>query len=78
MLYYPGSGNYTSKLFLNKNSAKVSTGSSEGFLQISINPSVKKGTTLSAKYYLKGYDLLSNISLSWFFKFSILILNSAS
>lgn len=63
---------------MNKYSAKASTGLSVGFLHISIKPSVIKGTTLSAKYYLKGYDLLSNISLSYYLFYYSLISDSLS
>ena len=45
---------YTSFPFYSKKSAKNCNGFSGCFSHIFIKPSVKKGTTLSAKYYLKG------------------------
>ena len=64
--------------FFYKKSAKNSIGSVGFYLIIWIKPSVICGTTLSAKYYLNGYDLVSNISFSWFLIISYFVFSSIS
>lgn len=59
-----GSGLGTLRLFLNKNSASLSTGSFGNSLSISKIPSERIGTRLTSKYFLKANDFLSKISLS--------------
>jgi hypothetical protein len=58
-----GSGLGTLRLFLNKNSAKVSTGSAGNLFRSSTIPSERIGTRLMSKYFLKAKDFLSKISL---------------
>lgn len=62
--YFLGSGNLTCNDLLNKNYAKKSIGSDGFWFTISTMPSVRNGTTLSFKYYLKGRDFVSNNSFS--------------
>lgn len=57
-----GSGFNTFRLFLNINSANVSTGSFGNECKSSAIPSERIGTRLTSKYFLKARDFLSKIS----------------
>lgn len=64
-----GSGLGTFKLFLKRNSARVSTGSLGKVLSSSTMPYERMGTKLASRYFLKAKDVLSRIYLSSFCSF---------
>lgn len=58
-----GSGLGTFRLFLNMNSARVSTGSLGKECSSSAIPSERMGTRFTSRYFLRASDFLSRISL---------------
>jgi hypothetical protein len=69
-----GSGFGTLRLFLNKNSASLSTGSLGNYLRIWKIPSERMGTKFTSRYFLNARDFLSKIYLSSFCSFYFFIL----
>lgn len=69
-----GSGLGTFRLFLKRNSAKVSTGSLGNECSNSTMPSESIGTRFTSRYFLKANDFLSKISRYSFCSFSFFMM----